>query len=194
MHIGNALSKFGDGFETLESMYGRSMYKIPVMQGLFLLEESIGVVRGVAGGNIIVMGNSEESTLKGAVEAVNAIRRYCKDVIMPFPGGIVRSGSKVGSMKYPKLAATTNHPFCPVLRDRIPDSKVPPGVESLLEIVINGITAEAVKVAQGVGILAATEQEGIVRITSVNFGGKLGPFHIKTREAVESAKAVYKKS
>jgi len=193
MDIGGALSKFADGFESKEVVGGKNVYRVPVMQGSFLFEGNIGVVKGVAGGNIIVMGDSEESALKGSMGAVAAIRRCCKDVIMSFPGGIVRSGSKVGSLKYPKLPATTNHPFCPTLRGKIADSKVPEGVNSNLEIVINGLYPDAVKIAQGVGILAAAEVKGVKRITSVNFGGKLGPFLIKTKDAVESARAVYRK-
>ncbi len=188
MHLGRALGKFGDGFEIREMIYGKIMYRIPVMQGWFLIENSIGVVRGVAGGNLIIMGDSEESTLKGAMRATEVIRKYCKDVIMPFPGGIVRSGSKVGSIKYPKLPATTNHLLCPAIRDKVPETQVPHGVKSILEIIINGISFNAVKTAQGVGILAAAEVEGVKKITSVNFGGKLGPFHVYTKDAVESAK------
>jgi formylmethanofuran--tetrahydromethanopterin N-formyltransferase len=190
MRIGRAIGKFGDGFENVETLYGRNVYRIPVMEGFFILEDAVGVVRGVAGGNLIIMGDSEESALKGATEAVNAIREYCKDVIMPFPGGIVRSGSKVGSLKYPKLLATTNHPLCPALRDKVTDSKVPPNVKSILEIVINGLSLDAVTLAQGMGMIAAAGVDGVVKITSVNFGGKLGPFHIRTKEAIEKAKAI----
>lgn len=191
MHIGSAVGKFGDGFEVVEEAYGRKLYRIPVMQGWFLVEDTLGVVKGVAGGNLIVMGDSEDSALKGAMMAIETIRKTCKNVVMPFPGGIVRSGSKVGSLKYPKLPASTNHLFCPAIRDKVPDSKVPPEVKSILEIVINGLNAESVKVAQGVGILAAAKVPGVKKITAVNFGGKLGPFKIFNKEAVEAARKVY---
>lgn len=190
MHIGSAIGKFGDGFEVTETLYNRKMVKIPVMQGWFLVEDTLGTVKAVAGGNIIVMGEDEESTLEGAMRAVEAIRTKAKKVVMPFPGGIVRSGSKVGSMKYPKLPASTNHLFCPTIKDKVPDSKVPPNVNSILEIVINGLNAEAVKIAQGIGILAATKVKGVKKITSVNFGGKLGPYKINNKDAVEAAKKV----
>lgn len=192
MHIGSALGKFGDGFESLEELGGRKVYKIPVMQGWFYVEDTLGVVKAVAGGNLLVLGDSEESTLKGAERAVEAIRKYCRGVVMPFPGGIVRSGSKVGSLKYPKLPASTNHPFCPTIKDKVPDSKIPPGVTSVLEIVINGLTFDLVKVAQGVGVLAACEVDGVKMVTAANFGGGLGPFKIFHKEAVEAAKKVYK--
>ncbi|MGP3667923.1 MAG: formylmethanofuran--tetrahydromethanopterin N-formyltransferase [Candidatus Bathyarchaeota archaeon] len=190
LHIGSAIGKFGDGFETFETIYGKKMVRIPVMQGWFLVEETVGMVKGVAGGNIIIMGEDERSTLQAAMKAVEAIRNKCKKVILPFPGGIVRSGSKVGSLKYPKLPASTNHPLCPTIKDKVKDSMVPEGVNSILEIVINGITAEAVKIAQGVGILAAAKIRGVKRITAVNFGGKLGPYKIFNKEAVEAARNV----
>jgi len=193
MNIGSAVGKFGDGFETVETIYNRKMVRIPVMQGWFLVENTLGAVKAVAGGNIIVMGEDEQSTLEGATKAVEAIKTHAKKVVMPFPGGIVRSGSKVGSLKYPKLPATTNHPFCPTIKDKVPDSKVPPGVGSILEIVINGLNAEAVKLAQGIGILAAAEVKGVKKITAVNFGGKLGPYKINNKDAVEAAKKILKK-
>jgi len=188
IRIGSAIGRFGDGFERKETIYGRTMYRIPVMQGCFLLEDNLGVVKGVAGGNLIIMGESEESALEGAIKAVNAIKSCCKDVIMPFPRGIVRSGSKVGSLKYPKLVATTNHLLCPTLRDEVLETKVPPDVKSILEIVINGLSFDAVEVAQGIGTLAAAEVKGIRKITSVNFGGRLGSHYIYIRDAIEKAK------
>jgi formylmethanofuran--tetrahydromethanopterin N-formyltransferase len=191
MGVGDAIGKFGDGFEINEEMYGRNVVRIPVMQGWFLVEDKLGVIKAVAGGNIIILGDSEESTLEGTTKAVNAVKEYCKDVVMPFPGGIVRSGSKVGSLKYLKLPASTNHPFCPTIKDRVPDSKIPQEVKSVLEIVINGLNFEAVKIAQGVGIRAASKIKGIKKITSVNFGGKLGPFKIDNKEAVEAASSLY---
>lgn len=192
MHIGSAIGKFGDGFETVEELGGRRVYKIPVMQGWFYVEDTLGVVKGVAGGNLLVLGSDEDSALDGATRAVEAIKRSCRGVILPFPGGIVRSGSKVGSLKYPKLPASTNHLYCPTIRDKVPDSKVPKDVNSVLEIVINGLNFNLVKIAQGVGVLAACEAKGVKMVTAANFGGSLGPFKIFHREAVEAAKKVYK--
>lgn len=192
MHIGSAIGKFGDGFETVEEAWGRRVYKIPVMQGWFYVEDTLGVVKGVAGGNLLVLGSDEDSALDGATRAVEAIRKYCRGVVLPFPGGIVRSGSKVGSLKYPKLPASTNHLYCPTIRDRVPDSRVPKEVNSVLEIVINGLNFNLVKIAQGVGVLAACEVKGVKMVTAANFGGSLGPFKIFHREAVEAARKVYK--
>jgi formylmethanofuran--tetrahydromethanopterin N-formyltransferase len=194
MHVGSALGKFGDGFESVEELGGRKVYKIPVMQGWFYVEDTLGVVKAVAGGNLLVLGEDEDAALEGATRAVEAVKRYCRGVVMPFPGGIVRSGSKVGSLKYPKLPASTNHLYCPTIRDKVPDSKVPPGVSSVLEIVINGLNFNLVKVAQGVGVLAACEAKGVKMVTAANFGGGLGPYKIFHREAVEAARKIYRAS
>lgn len=191
MDVGSAIGKFGDGFEVKERIYGREMWRIPVMEGEFLIEDKIGVVKGVAGGNIIVLAEGPDSGLEGAERAVKAVRKYCKGVVLPFPGGIVRSGSKVGSMKYPKLAATTNHLLCPRLREKVPDTLVPEGVNCVYEIVINGLNFETVERAMGVAALAACEVRGVKKVTAVNFGGKLGPYKIQLKDAVEKAREIY---
>jgi len=190
--LGSSLAKFGDGFEYKREEFGRVMWHIPVMEGEFLIEDSVGVKKGVAGGNIIVLSENLEVGLKAAETAVKAIRKYVRGVVTPFPGGIVRSGSKVGSLKYPKLTATTNHLLCPTLREKFPDSQVPKGVKCVYEIVINGLNPECVMEAMGVAALAATKVKGVKKITSVNFGGKLGPYKIELLKAVEKAKEIVK--
>jgi len=187
IRAGSSLAKFGDGFEHQQELYGRKMWCIPVMEGTFLIEDSIGVLKGVAGGNIIILAEDEEAGLTAAETAVRAVRRYVREVIMPFPGGIVRSGSKVGSLKYPKLIATTNHLFCPTLRSKVPDTCVPEGVQSVYEIVINGLNLDRVVEAMGVATLAACKVRGVKKITAVNFRGKLGPYKIDLMTAVEKA-------
>ena len=191
MNIGESLAKFGDGFEYLEERDGMKLWHIPVMEGEFIIEDSIGVLKAVAGGNIIILAKDGDSGLKAAEAAVSSIRKKCKNVIMPFPGGIVRSGSKVGSLKYPKLTATTNHLLCPTIRDKVKDTLVPEGVKCVYEIVINGLTFEDVLKAMGVGIMAASKVEGVVKITATNFGGKLGPYKLYTSEAIEKAKELF---
>jgi len=190
MGIGKAIAKFGDGFEKKDSLYGREVWRIPVMEGEFVIEESVGVVRGVAGGNILILAKSLEAGLRAAEKAVRAIKKYVRGVITPFPGGIVRSGSKVGSLKYPKLRATTNHLYCPTLREVVKESKVPEGVNSVYEIVINGLRKDYVLKAMGVAIKAAVSEPGVLMITAGNYGGKLGPYHLYLREALETAKDV----
>jgi formylmethanofuran--tetrahydromethanopterin N-formyltransferase len=188
MGVGRALAKFGDGFEKEDSIYGRKVWRIPVMEGEFIVEDSFGVVKAVAGGNILILARDRESGLKAAEKAVKAIKKYCRGVITPFPGGIVRSGSKVGSMKYPKLRATTNHPYCPTLKEIVKDTKLPPEVNSVYEIVINGLKKDYVIKAMGVAILAAASVPGVVKIDAGNYGGKLGPYHLHLKEALEIVK------
>jgi len=190
MSIGKAIAKFGDGFEREDVLYGRRVWRIPVMEGEFIIEESVGVLRSVAGGNILILAKSQEAGLEAAERAVKAIKKYVRGVITPFPGGIVRSGSKVGSLKYPKLRATTNHLYCPTLRGVVKDSKIPEGVSSVYEIVINGLRKEYVLRAMGVAIKAAVQVPGVVMISAGNYGGKLGPYHLYLKEALEVVKDV----
>jgi len=154
------------------------------MEGEFLIEDTFGVRRGVAGGNFIIMATSQASGLEAAEKAVEAMGA-AEGVVLTFPGGICRSGSKVGSLKY-KLPASTNHYFCPMLKASVSDTRVPPNVESVYELVFNGLDAEAVKKATGLGILAAVKVPGVVKITAVNFGGKLGPYQIQLVDALKS--------
>lgn len=181
LKVGRSLRYFGDGFQKFDEMYGRKVWRIPVMEGEFIVENSFGVKKGVAGGNFFIMAENYKAGLAAAEAAVDAIKRKVRDVVMPFPGGVCRSGSKVGSLKY-KLPASTNHPYCPRLRGIVADSKVPEGVNSIYEIVINGLSLESVRAAMAEGIKAAVDVPGVVRITAGNYGGKLGPFKIYLRE------------
>ncbi|RLE54905.1 MAG: formylmethanofuran--tetrahydromethanopterin N-formyltransferase [Candidatus Methanomethylicota archaeon] len=187
--VGGPLSKFGDGFEVKDEIYGKTMWRIPVMEGEFLIEDKIGIVKAVAGGNLLILAESQSAGLEAAEKAIEAIKNSVKGVVMPFPGGIVRSGSKVGSLKYPKLIATTNHLFCPTLKDKVADTKVPPDVNSVYEIVINGLDAKRVLRAMGVAILAAASVKGVKKITAANYGGKLGKYKLYTTEAVNLVKS-----
>jgi len=188
VRLGSLLRFFGDGQQTSKRIDAalaeaavharpRRFWRIPVMDGEFVVDDRCGVVRGVAGGNFLILGRTPETTLAAAERAVAAIR-LLPGVILPFPGGIVRSGSKVGS-KYRKLIASTNSPYCPTLRG-IVDTALPPEVESVLEIVIDGLTVEAVGAAVAAGVRAACG-DGIVRIGAGNYGGRLGKylFHLR---------------
>jgi formylmethanofuran--tetrahydromethanopterin N-formyltransferase len=129
--------------------------RIPVMEGNFIVEDGFGAMEAVAGGNFMIFAKTAEQAL-AAEAAVDAIRAQVPDVIMPFPGGVCRSGSKAGSMKY-KLKASTNQTYCPTLRAIVPDTVVPEGAESVLEIVINGLTLDAVKKAMAVGVASINQ-------------------------------------
>ncbi|NIM44100.1 MAG: formylmethanofuran--tetrahydromethanopterin N-formyltransferase [Nitrososphaeria archaeon] len=183
--VGTAIRLFGDGFEERDTLDGRRIWRIPVMEGEFIIEDRFGIIRAIAGGNFIIMAESPDAGLKAAEEAVRAIKRV-QGVILPFPGGIIRSGSKVGSMKY-KLGASTNHPFCPTLRDTLPETQIPEGVKSVFELVFNGLTPGLIKKSTAEGIRAAANVPGVRKITAVNFGGKLGPVQVNLKEALESA-------
>ncbi len=170
--IGSSLRYFGDGFQKKTMVGGRKCWKIPVMEGNFIVEDGFGAMEAVAGGNFMIFAKSDAECLVAAEAAADAIRAQVPDVIMPFPGGLCRSGSKAGSLKY-KLKASTNHTYCPTLRTIVPDTVVPEGCESVLEIVINGLTLDAVKKAMTVGVQASINCPGILKISAGNYGGKL---------------------
>ena len=174
LKIGKSLSLYGDGFQSRDTLSGRKVWRIPVMDGEFIVEERFGVKRGVAGGMFLILAEDSKTGLESAEAAVRAIRKI-ERVTLPFPGGICRSGSKLGSLKY-KLPASTNHPFCPTLKDIVSETKIPSGVNSIYEIVINGLNLDVVKRAVGEGVRAAISIPGVVKVTAANYGGKLGPY------------------
>jgi len=182
LKVGGAIRMFGDGYEKKDTLGDRKIWRIPVMEGEFIIQSRFGVRRCVAGGNLIIMADTQQTGLKAAEEAVQAMNNI-EGVVLPFPGGICRSGSKIGSVKY-KLPASTNFPLCPVLRETIPGSQVPEGVKSVYELVFNGLTFNIVKQATAEGIRAATAVSGVKKISAVNFGGKLGPYQIRLKEAL----------
>lgn len=184
LKVGRSIRLFGDGFQRKRLVGERKVWKIPVMEGDFIVEDKFGAVEAIAGGNFLILAKDEVSGLQAAEEAVEAIKKTGTEVILPFPGGICRSGSKAGSLKY-KLKASTNHPFCPKLRTLVTDTQVPEGVECVYEIVINGLTLEAVKKAMNAGVKAAANVQGVVEITAGNYGGKLGPYKAFLKEALD---------
>jgi formylmethanofuran--tetrahydromethanopterin N-formyltransferase len=179
VEVGGQLRFFGDGYQASKVLDGRRYWRVPVMEGEFLVQERFGVAEGVAGGNIIVLAEDAATTL-AATEAAVAAMRGVEGVILPFPGGIARSGSKVGS-RYRALPASTNDVLCPTLRGQVEHSDVPPDVEAVFEIVIDGLALEPVREAMRRGLVAAAEA-GASHVTAGNYGGNLGPFHIHLRE------------
>ncbi len=180
--VGSRLRYFGDGWQISKKIGGRRYWRIPVMDGEFLCEETFGTIKGVAGGNIIVMGSDPAATLEATESAADAMRR-CPDIILPFPGGIARSGSKVGS-KYKSLRASTNTAFTPTLRGVVPTA-MPPDARCAYEIVIDGLSLESVERATAAGLRAATlPGKSIIAITAGNYGGSLGPFHIRLQDVL----------
>jgi len=183
LKVGRSLRLFGDGFQKKDEVAGRRVWRIPVMEGEFIVEDRFGAMEAIAGGNLLIMAENREAGLQAAEAASSAIQQKTEKVILPFPGGVCRSGSKAGSMKY-KLRASTNHPFCPKLRKIVPDSQVPENVNSVYEIVINGLSLDAVKGAMAEGIRAAVKVPGVVKISAANFGGKLGPYQASLKEVL----------
>ena len=181
VNVGGKLRYFGDGYQIAKRLEGRRFWRIPVMDGEFTCEELFGTTKGVAGGNIILLGRDPTVTLNATEAAVIAMRSL-PDVILPFPGGIARSGSKVGS-KYKGLRASTNTAYSPMLRG-VAKSDLPPSVRCVYEIVIDGLTLEAVERATVAGLHAASAFD-LVQMTAGNYGGKLGPFHIKLVEVLQ---------
>ena len=172
--VGAQLRFFGDGFQFSKKLDDRRFWRVPVMDGEFLCEDVVGTVKGIGGGNLLVCGASQRQTLaavRSAVTAINAV----PDVIMPFPSGIVRSGSKVGS-KYKPLKASTNEKWCPSLRGQT-TTELREGEQAVYEIVMDGLSEAAVAAGMLAGLQAAAASAGICRISAGNYGGKLGPHH-----------------
>ncbi len=184
--LGKNLRFFGDGFQSSKQINGRRYWRIPVMDGEFLVEETTAVMPAVGGGNFLVLAESQPQALAACEAAITAMKKI-PNVIMPFPGGVVRSGSKVGS-KYKALIASTNDAFCPTIRG-VTRSQLSPEIGSVMEIVIDGLTAEDVSKSMRVGIQAMVDlgpSHGVRRISAGNYGGKLGKFHFRLHEIMAS--------
>jgi len=180
-NIGFKLKFFADGTESETEIAGKKVFKIPIMEGDFLAEENIGGISGIAGGNFFIFGDSQMSALTAAEAAVDAIGEL-EGSITPFPGGIVASGSKSGANKYKFMKATANEKFCPSIKDTVEGTEIPADVNSVYEIVINGLDEESIKKAMKIGIEAAVTVPGIKKITAGNYGGKLGKYQFKLHE------------
>ena len=179
LNVGGGLRFFGDGWQSSKLLDGRRFWRIPTMDGEFLCEETIGTVKGVAGGNLMILAADQTSALAAASASVAAISRV-EGVITPFPGGVVRSGSKVGAKKYKNMIASINEAFCPGLRS-VGESKLSPEVGCVYEIIIDGLSPTAVRDAMSVGLWAAC-RPGVLRIAAGNYGGKLGKHLIRLHD------------
>ena len=151
------------------------------MDGEFICEDRFGAVRGVGGGNLLISGRTRAAALQAATVAVRAMRD-CGGVALPFPGGFVRSGSKVGS-RYPALKASTNEKWCPTLRSQT-STLLPADAAAVYEIVVDGLSYSAVETAMRSGLHAAAACEDVLLISAGNYGGKLGKHHFHLRDLV----------
>ena len=177
--VGRALRVFGDGFQASKVIGGKRYWRLPVMEGEFLIEETFGMLKGVGGGNFLILARDADAALAAAEAAVAAMSGF-PGVILPFPGGVVRSGSKVGSQRYRNLIATTNDAFAPTLK-AVTQSQLPEVVNSVLEIVLDGTDGPSIEAALRAGIRAAC-RPGVQAISAGNYGGKLGPHHFYLRK------------
>jgi len=176
--VGGLLRHFGDRFQSSKFLDGIRYWRSPVMEGEFLVQEAFGVEKAIGGGNFLVLARDQDAAL-GAAEAAVGVMRKVRGVVLPFPGGIVRAGSKVGAKHYKKMVASTNDAYCPTLRGREGvTSELPEDVSSVLEIVVDGLNRHAIENALRVGIDAAC-RPGVVEITAGNYGGKLGKHHFR---------------
>ena len=182
--LGNAIRYFGDGFQVSKKINDKKIWRIPVMEGEFVIEDKTSITNGIGGGNILIIGDSNQEVLKSAEVAVKEMRKV-NNIILPFPGGIVRSGSKVGS-KYKSLIASTNDAYCPTLKG-ITKTKLSKNNESVLEIVIDGTNEKDISLAmkKGINIICKKFNKGIKSISAGNYGGKLGPYHFHLRNIMK---------
>jgi formylmethanofuran--tetrahydromethanopterin N-formyltransferase len=184
--VGGLLRHFGDRYQSSKLLDGNRYWRIPVMEGEFLVQETFGVRKAIGGGNFLILAEDEHAALLAAEAAVEAMRRV-QGVVLPFPGGIVRSGSKVGAKRYKNMIASTNEAYCPTLRGRKGvKSALPESVNSVLEIVVNGLDRAAIEEALRVGIEAAC-RPGVVEISAGNYGGRLGKHHFRLHTLFEAA-------
>lgn len=184
INLGNAIRYFGDGFQISKKLNDKKFWRIPVMEGEFVIEDKTSITSGIGGGNILIIGTSNKEVLKAGEAAVKEMKKI-DNIILPFPGGIVRSGSKVGS-KYKNLIASTNDAYCPTLKG-ITKTNLDKDIECVLEIVIDGINKKdiALAIKKGITIICKKFNKGIKSISAGNYGGKLGPFHFHLRDIMK---------
>ena len=184
INLGNAIRYFGDGFQISKKINNKKFWRIPVMEGEFIIEDKTSITSGIGGGNILIIGTSNKEVLKAGEAAVKEMKKI-DNIILPFPGGIVRSGSKVGS-KYKNLIASTNDAYCPTLKG-ITKTNLDKDIECVLEIVVDGINEKDIALAmkKGTSIICKKFNKGIKSISAGNYGGKLGPFHFHLRDIMK---------
>jgi len=181
VQVGSVLRHFGDKLQSSKFLDGRRYWRVPVMEGEFLVQDAFGSQKAIGGGNLLILAKDQAAAL-AAAEAAAAAMREVRGVILPFPGGIVRAGSKVGAKRYKSMIASTNEAYCPTVRGRIGvASELPKSVNSVLEIVIDGLDRAAIEQAMRVGLDAAC-RPGVVQISAGNYGGKLGKHLFKLYE------------
>ena len=178
--LGRKIAFFGDGYQVRDERFGRKVWVLPIMGGEFLIDRRFGFADGIMGGHLWFFSTSIDASLDAAERGVKALD-HVAGTIAPFPGGVAASGSKAGSA-YSFMFASTNHPFCPTLREKLGDqSQVPAGVQSIMEIIINGRDLPTVAAGTQAIIAATVETPGLVKISAGNYGGRLGKSFVYLR-------------
>ena len=177
--VGQRLRFFGDGHQIAKMIGDRRLWRIPVLEGEFVVDDAFGVQPTVGGGNLLMLGGTQRTALRAAVAAAEAMREVA-GVFLPFPQGVVGAGSKVGS-RYKGLIASTNEAYCPTLRGRVENSELPEGITSVYEVVVNGLDEAVLADAMRRGIRAAAER-GVEQISAGNYGGTLGQYKFGLHE------------
>lgn len=183
LKVGAKLRYFGDGFQSSKLLEGRRLWRVPVMDGEFVIEDSFAVAKGIGGGNFFIIARDLDAALSATEAAVEAVRSV-PGIILPFPGGMVRSGSKTTSI-YKGAHVSSNTPFCPTIRGLVPDTGLKEGENAVLEIVLDGLREDAMRKAIGLGVRAAC-RPGVTRISAGNYGGTLGQFQFHLHELVSA--------
>ena len=174
--LGRKVAYFGDGHQFKTERFGRRVRVIPILSGEFVIERRWGWAEGLMGGNLWFFGATADAALLAAERAAAGAQESSgrTRVCLPFPGGVAASGSKAGS-KYKFSIASTYAEFCPTLRGKEGIvSRLPDGVASVQEIIINGPDLPAIAAATQAAIAACVGTPGLLRISAGNYGGRLG--------------------
>ena len=180
----NNVGHCGDGYEWKVEKFNRKLINIPIMMGYdFTIEENISYAKGVMGGNLWLFCDSIESGIKIGRKAVKILAEL-DNVCTTFD--VCSAGSKPvpPDAKYPEIGPSTNHPFCPSLKDKLSSEEfqVPAEVKSIPEIIFNGINLNDVKLAMQKTIEGISDIDGLLKISAGNYGGILGKYKIYLRE------------
>lgn len=178
----HSIGHCGDDYERVEQYLGRQVINIPVMMGSFKIEKKLGYAEGVMGGNLWFYCDSEKTALKVLDRAEEAVKEV-EGVVLSFREGC-SAGSKAGG-KFEHIGPSTNHLYCPTLKDKLEESKVPDNVGSIPEIVFNGGSLEQVSQAMKAAAGEVSKVKGIISLSAGNYGGKLGRHKIYLKDLLK---------
>ncbi|MBE6499138.1 MAG: formylmethanofuran--tetrahydromethanopterin N-formyltransferase [Methanobrevibacter thaueri] len=165
----------GDGYEWAVEKYDRKMINVPIAVPDFQIEEKFKINNGTMGGNFWYLCKTQEAVLNAGEAIIDAIMDV-EGATTPFD---ICSAASKPETNFPEIGPTTNHFYCPSLKEKLGDkSKVPQGVNYIPEVVINAINTESMNKAVKTGIDTALEFEDVIGISAGNFDGKLGDKNI----------------